>query len=198
MKLAGQEEETETSMEGFFFALVVVLISVYFLLVVLFNSYLQPVLIMSVIPFAVVGAFLTLILHGRPLIFISLLGILGLIGVVVNDTIVMITHLNATCRDEGNKLESIANGAVDRFRPVILTTLTTFAGLLPTSYGFGGDIPSIRPLVLVMAWGLFFATVITLGFIPTLYSFIRVGDGAEKKETGGQSPDSGKFTDNNR
>ncbi len=187
MKLAGQEEETETSMEGFFFALVVVLISVYFLLVVLFNSYLQPALIMSVIPFAVVGAFLTLILHGRPLIFISLMGILGLIGVVVNDTIVMITHLNATCREEGNKLESIANGAVDRFRPVILTTLTTFAGLLPTSYGFGGDIPSIRPLVLVMAWGLLFATFITLGFIPTLYSFIRVGGDAGKKETGGQS-----------
>jgi len=174
MKLAGQEEETATSMKGLYFALAVVLVSIYFLLVVLFNSYLQPVLIMSIIPFAVMGTFLTLMLHNRPLILISLIGMLGLIGIVVNDTIVMISHLNKKCREEGKSNEIIASAALDRFRPVILTTLTTFAGLIPTAYGIGGDLPSIRPMVLTMAWGLVFSTIVTLGYIPLLFSLLKV------------------------
>lgn len=181
MKLGGQEEETDASMGGFYFALVVVLVSIYFLLVVLFNSYLQPALIMSVIPFAVGGSFLTLMMHQRPLILISLIGMLGLIGIVVNDTIVMISHLNKKCRESGKSMEVIASAALDRFRPVILTTLTTFAGLLPTAYGIGGDLPSIRPMVLTMAWGLVFSTLVTLGFIPLLFSFVRIRNKTEKQ-----------------
>lgn len=174
MKFGGQEEEMAKSFEDFRFALIVVLISIYFLLVVLFNSYSQPFLIMSIIPFAIGGVFLTLILHGRPLTFISLIGMLGLIGVAVNDTIVMITHLNHVTERLGYTLEAIATGASERFRPVILTTMTTFAGLLPTSYGLGGDLPDLRPMVLTMAWGILFSTVITLGFIPALYSVFRI------------------------
>ncbi|MFC1669218.1 efflux RND transporter permease subunit [Spirochaetota bacterium] len=174
MKFGGQEEEMQESMEGFYFAFFVVIISIYFILVVLFNSFLQPVLIMSVIPFAVMSVFLTLMLHNLPLTFVSLLGMLGLIGVVVNDTIVMVRHLNEECRAHGTGFEVIANGAVHRFRPVILTTLTTFAGLLPTSYGIGGDIPDIRPMVLTMAWGLVFSTAVTLIFLPMLFSYIKV------------------------
>ena len=173
IKLSGQEEEIAMSMKGFYFAAVVVLISIYFLLVVLFNSYLQPVLIMSIIPFAVAGVFLTLMVHNKPLILISLIGMLGLIGVVVNDTIVMISHLNEKCENSDNGFKIIADGAAGRFRPVILTTLTTFAGLLPTAYGIGGDLPTIRPLVLTMAWGLVFSTIVTLGLIPLLYSFVK-------------------------
>ena len=177
MKMGGQQEEMALSMRGFYFAGLMVIIAIYFILVVLFNSYLQPALIMSIIPFAAMGVCLTLIIHGRPLIFISLVGMLGLIGVVVNDTIVMITHLNSACRKNGNSLESIARGAAERFRPVVLTTLTTFAGLMPTAYGIGGDLPTIRPLVLTMAWGLVFSTIITLGFIPILFSYVRVKKG---------------------
>jgi len=174
MKFGGLEEEMEASMQGFYFAIAIVIISVYFILVVLFNSYLQPVLIMSIIPFAVMGVLLTLILHNLPLTFISLLGMLGLIGVVINDTIVIINHLNEECKKHDATFEIIANGSVDRFRPVILTTLTTFAGLLPTSYGIGGDLPDIRPMVLTMAWGLVFSTIITLVFIPLIFSFFKV------------------------
>ena len=99
---------------------------------------------------------------------------LGLIGIVVNDTIVMIGHLNKKCRAEGKSYTVIARAALERFRPVILTTLTTFAGLLPTAYGIGGDLPSIRPMVLTMAWGLIFCTIVTLGYIPLIFSFVRV------------------------
>ncbi len=175
MKTGGQEEEMALSMKGFYFALAIGVIAIYFILVVLFNSYLQPAIIMSVIPFAASSVFLTLMIHGRPLVFISLVGMLGLIGVVVNDTIVMINQLNRECRENGFSGESIARGAADRFRPIVLTSLTTFAGLIPTAYGIGGDLPLIRPLVLVMAWGLLITTWVTLFFIPVLYSFVRKG-----------------------
>jgi multidrug efflux pump subunit AcrB len=173
MILAGEQEETAQAMQGFGFALIIVLVSIYFILVILFNSYGQPLLIMSIIPFALVGVFATLATHGLPLTFISLIGLLGLIGVVVNGTIVMISNLNGRVASEGLSQEVIADGAADRFRPVIITTLTTFAGLLPTAYGVGGDIPDIRPLVLVMAWGLVFSTLVTLGFIPVIYSVFK-------------------------
>ena len=172
LKFGGQEEEMMISFKGFYFAMLVALLSIYFLLVILFDSYLQPFIIMSIIPFAVVGVLLTLILHNMPLTFIALIGMLGLVGVVVNDTIVMISHINKVCEEEGFHLKNIAKASVERFRPVILTTLTTFAGLLPTSYGIGGDLPEIRPMVLTMAWGLIFTTMITLGFIPIVYSFV--------------------------
>jgi len=174
MKLGGEQEETATGMAGFLFAIIIAIIAIYFILVVVFNSYLQPVLIMSVVPFAVGGVFITLLVHGMSISLIALIGIIGLIGVVVNDTIVMISHLNKKITTQGTSFSVIAEGAKERFRPVILTTLTTFAGLLPTSYGLGGDIPTMRPMVLVMAWGLVFATFITLGFTPLLYSLFKV------------------------
>ena len=172
--LSGYEPGRPGGVDFQHIALAVVLVSIYFLLVVLFNSYLQPLLIMSIIPFAVMGTFLTLMIHNRPLILISLIGMLGLIGIVVNDTIVMISHLNRKCREEGKSNQVIASAALDRFRPVILTTLTTFAGLIPTAYGIGGDLPSIRPMVLTMAWGLVFSTIVTLGYIPLLFSFLKI------------------------
>ncbi|MFW6250020.1 MAG: efflux RND transporter permease subunit [Alkalispirochaetaceae bacterium] len=173
MVLAGEQEETAQAMQGFGFALIIVLVSIYFVLVIVFNSYGQPLLIMSIIPFALVGVFATLATHGLPLTFISLIGLLGLIGVVVNGTIVMISNLNGRVESDGLSREVIADGAADRFRPVIITTLTTFVGLLPTAYGVGGDIPDIRPLVLVMAWGLVFSTLVTLGFIPVIYAVFK-------------------------
>jgi multidrug efflux pump subunit AcrB len=174
MKFGGEQEETMTSMIGFLLAFIIALIAVYFILVVVFDSYFQPVLVMSIVPFAIVGVLLTLFIHGMPISLLALIGIIGLVGVVVNDTIVMISHLNKKIKSGGKKLEVVAEGAKERFRPVILTTLTTFAGLLPTAYGLGGDIPTMRPMVLVMAWGLIFATFITLGFTPLLYSLFKV------------------------
>jgi len=173
IEFGGEEKKTQESMESFYSALVIALIAIYFLLVILFDSYFQPLLIMAAIPFALVGVIITFIVHDLPLGFIAMIGILGLVGVVVNDTIVMVSHLNEVCEEKGLTLQSVVEGATKRFRPVILTTLTTVAGLLPTAYGVGGDIPAIRPMVLVMAWGLLFATMITLSFIPCLYTYQR-------------------------
>lgn len=176
----GQALEMAESMTGFGFAFITVIVSIYFILVVIFNSYRQPLLIMSIIPFAIAGVLLTLLLHNLPVTFVSLIGMLGLIGVVVNDTIIMISHLNSKTVQNKVNITRIAVAAKDRFRPVILTTLTTFFGLLPTSYGIGGDIPDIRPMVLTLAWGLVFSTVVTLGFIPVVYSIFK---GKKQNET---------------
>ena len=170
MELGGEEKKTQESFRSFYIALGLALIAIYFLLVILFDSYIQPVLIMSTIPLALVGVFLTLLLHNLPLGFIAMIGIVGLVGVVVNDTIVMISRLNEVCAEKGKTLAAVVEGAASRFRPVILTTLTTVAGLLPTGYGIGGDLPFIRPMVLSLAWGLVFATLISLVLIPIFYS----------------------------
>lgn len=175
----GEQEETESSTTGVLFAAIFVILSIYFLLVVVFDSYMQPLFVMAIIPFAVAGALTTLCIHRHPLVLISLLGMLGLVGVVVNDTIVMISNLNDHCILNGFSVETAIKAASERFRPVILTTLTTFAGLIPTAYGIGGDIPTISPMVLVMAWGLLFCTVVTLVFIPVLFSLFKI-----KKESG--------------
>jgi len=171
MELGGEEKKTQESMESFYLALAIALVAIYALLVVLFDSYTQPILIMSAIPFAVIGVFITFMIHGLPLGFIALIGILGLIGVVVNASIVMIATLNETReKDGGIDFTRISEAAALRFRPVVLTTITTVAGLLPTAYGIGGDLPFIRPMVLALAWGLVFATLISLVFIPLIYS----------------------------
>ena len=128
---------------------------------------------MSAIPYAVLGVFITFMLHGMPLGFIALIAILGLVGVIVNTSIVMIATLNEKGANEGFSLATIVDGSVMRFRPVILTTITTVAGLLPTAYGIGGDLPFIRPMVLALAWGLVFGTLISLVFIPLIYTLYR-------------------------
>lgn len=170
MELGGEEKKTQESMASFYFALMVALVAIYCLLVVLFDSFTQPILIMSAIPFALIGVFITFMIHGLPLGFIALIGILGLVGVVVNASIVMVNTMNNKCKEMGTSFGTIIDAAAIRFRPVILTTITTVAGLLPTAYGIGGDLPFIRPMVLALAWGLVFATVISLIFIPLIYS----------------------------
>jgi multidrug efflux pump subunit AcrB len=171
VKFGGQEEEAALSMKGFFLAMAVALAAMYVLLVVLFRSYLQPVLTMTVIPFALAAVFLTLLIHGMPLLFVSLVAMIGLLGVVLNDSIVMIDQLNQECAsgDPG----SIAAAATERVRPILLISLTSFVGLVPTSYGIGGNLPVMQPLVLCMGWGVLFCTAVTLFFIPVLYSFVK-------------------------
>ncbi len=186
VKYGRQEEEASLSMKGFFLAMGVALAAMYVLLVMLFRSYLQPVLTMTVIPFALAAVFLTLIVHGMPLLFVSLVAMIGLLGVVLNDSIVMIDQLNREC--PSREPVAIAAAATERVRPILLISLTSFVGLVPTSYGVGGDLPVMRPLVLCMGWGVLFCTAVTLFFIPVLYSFVKggredeapipVGDGA--------------------
>ena len=174
MIFGGQEKQTMESMKNFVMAFCVGMIGIYFILVLLLNSYSQPFLIMIAIPFGFVGVLVAFAIHGLPFSFIGLIGTLGLIGVVVNDSLVMTTYLN-DLRDKYKRVDiaMIVEGAKTRLRPVLLTTITTVLGLLPTAYGFGGSEPFLVPMVLAMSWGLVFATFITLILVPVLYTFSR-------------------------
>lgn len=174
IEYGGEEQETMKSFESFFVAFICGIVGIFFILVILTDSYFQPLLIMVAIPFGIVGVLVAFTLHGIPMSFLGLIGTLGMIGVVVNDSLVMVTHLNSL-RDIHHRMtrEIIVEGAITRLRPVLLTTITTLCGLMPTVYGWGGSEPFVVPMVLAMSYGLLFATIITLFLIPLLYTFVK-------------------------
>ena len=137
----------------------------------LFKSLLQPFVVMSAIPFGVIGVIFAFLLHGQPLSFLSFLGIIGLAGVVVNDSIVLVDCANQL-KLENPEIKTfdllVETGSI-RLRAVILTTVTTVLGLLPTAYGIGGRDPFLVPMALAFGWGLAFATFITLIMVPVFY-----------------------------
>ena len=147
------------------------LVGIYFVLVILFNSYFQPFIILVSIPFGLGGVLIVFYLHGLAISFLGLIGCLGLLGIIVNDGLIMVSHLNEIIKGKKLTLDLIISGAQDRLRAVLLTTITTVSGMIPTIYGFGGSEPFIVPIVLAIAGGLIFATAITLILVPILYSF---------------------------
>lgn len=172
----GEEKATEESLESFFQAFVLAIIAIFCILVALFGSFILPFIVMMAIPFGLCGVVIFFYLHGLPLSFLAIVGSLGLVGIVVNDSLVMISHLNDKQKALGAlSLDDIVTASTDRFRAVLLTTVTTVAGLLPTIYGIGGYEPFIVPIVLAVAGGLVFATTITLILVPVLYSFVMCG-----------------------
>lgn len=147
------------------------LLGIYFLLVILFNSKDQPFIVLSAVPFGIMGVIIVFAIHGEPLSFMGMLGVIGLAGVVVNDSLIMIDHLNITLKEKPNQplLTSVIQGSAERLRAVVITTITTSAGLLPLAYGIGGANPTNAPMALALGWGLLIATPLTLVLIPALY-----------------------------
>ncbi|CAC9627050.1 Acriflavin resistance protein [uncultured Gammaproteobacteria bacterium] len=168
----GGAKETKKSMQSFLKAFVMAVLIIFFLLILLFDSYTQPLLVLSAIPFSVIGVIWAFFLHGEPLSFFALLGTLALVGVIVNDSLVMVTHLNYLKQKLSATtpaLEWIVQGAKDRLRAVILTSLTTLAGIIPLAYGIGGTDFILKPMALSLGYGLLFGTVMTLILLPCLY-----------------------------
>ncbi|NQT29697.1 MAG: efflux RND transporter permease subunit [Candidatus Saganbacteria bacterium] len=179
IEFGGHEQSTNESLADFFNAIIIAIVVIYIILVILFNSFTEPIIVMLAIPFGLIGVILAFALHHQTMSFMGLIGILGLSGVVVNNSLVMLKFLNRkeeeVCeKGEPLKIESIADAAMLRFRPITLTTLTTVAGLLPSLYGFfGGRIDFLFPLLLALSWGLVFSTLITLFLIPSFYKVER-------------------------
>jgi multidrug efflux pump subunit AcrB len=146
---------------------------IFLLLVLLFNSYTQPLLVLSAIPFSVIGVIWAFFLHGETLSFFAILGTLALVGVIVNDSLVLVSHLNylkeKVTDASASAHEFIIKGAKDRLRAVVLTTLTTLAGVIPLAYGIGGTDYILQPMALSLGYGLIFGTVMTLVLLPCLY-----------------------------
>lgn len=169
--MGGEAQETQESMDSLITAFISAAIAIYFILILLFNSALQPFLVMSAIPLGILGVIVTFALHGKPLGFTATMGLIGLSGVVVNDSLVLVDYINKLRKErpEEKTLIVVADAAAARLRAILLTTFTTVAGLLPLAYGIGGSDPFVAPMALGMGFGLLFATPITLALVPSLY-----------------------------
>ncbi len=169
---AGGAQESIESLQDFLRAFVVAIIGIFLLLAILFNSYSQPMLVLAAVPFSLIGVVWAFYFHGEPLSFFALTGSLALMGVIVNDSLVMVSHLNFIKEKSAaleDKIVWIARGSRDRLRAVVLTTLTTMAGVLPLAYGIGGTDVFLQPMVLALGYGLIFGTFLTLILLPCMY-----------------------------
>lgn len=178
----GAQESTNDSISSLFSALKLSLIGIFALLVFLFKSYLRPLIIMTTIPLGLFGFSIAFFLHGRPISFFALIGIIGLGGIIVNSGIVLLSFIE-TMRERGSlELHDIlvkASGM--RLRAVFVTSLTTISGLLPTAYGIGGNDALLVPMTLAMAWGLTSGTILTLVWVPAAYAILEDFDSFVKK-----------------
>mgnify|MGYP003700598167 FL=1 len=153
--------------------LAIALLTIYILLAIPFKSYVQPAIVMLAIPFGVVGALIGHVIMGYNLSIMSIMGVVALGGVVVNDSLVLIEYTNRLRLEEGlSAFESVCRAAVRRFRPILLTTLTTFGGLAPMIFETSRQARFLIPMALSLGFGILFATVITLLIVPALYLMI--------------------------
>ena len=170
-EVGGEAEETQKSMASLARAFILAIIGIYFILILLFNKLTQPLMVMTAIPFGIAGVIFAFALHGESLGFVAIMGIIGLGGVVVNDSLVLVNHINRlhAQHPDASIKKIVSQGSADRLRAVVLTTLTTVGGVLPLAYGFGGTDAYMAPMCLALAYGLLLATPITLVLVPSLY-----------------------------
>jgi multidrug efflux pump subunit AcrB len=161
---ADMRESTKALWGGFALAIGVI----YALLAIAFGSYAQPLIVMVAIPFGIVGAVIGHILLGYDLSLISVMGVIALSGVVVNDSLIMIDFANRK-RSEKSAFDAIHQAGVRRFRPILLTTLTTFGGLTPIILETSKQAYYLIPMAISLGFGIIFATSIILLLVPCLY-----------------------------
>ena len=168
-RLAGEQEEQIESMSGVLRVGLLAILLMFALLAIPLNSYAQPLLIMSVIPFGLIGAIAGHILLGWPLVFFSLLGMAALSGVVVNASLILLDYINRR-RVEGMSLtDAVATAGTVRFRPIVLTAVTTFVGVSPLIFSKSVYTLFFIPMAISLAFGVLFATLVTLFLVPVLY-----------------------------
>jgi len=168
-EMGGEARDQEESSQGLMVGGIGLAILIYILLAIPFKSYLQPIIVMSVIPFGLVGAVIGHWIMGMDLTLLSFMGMLALSGVVVNDSLVLVDYINQK-RKEGVALkDAVYSAGGRRFRPVLLTSLTTFAGLMPLLFEESTQAQFLIPMAISLGFGILFATVITLFIVPLNY-----------------------------
>jgi multidrug efflux pump subunit AcrB len=170
--MEGEAKEQSESFHSLKVGVVFILFVIYCLLAIPFRSYLQPLIVMSVIPLGVIGAIAGHWIMGMDLSIMSLLGLLALMGVVVNDSLVLVDFINKSIAKGGDLMDAILNAGVARFRPVMLTSATTFIGLVPLLFEKSTQAQFLIPMAVSLGFGIIFATLITLILVPANYLFI--------------------------
>jgi len=165
----GEAKEQSENNAGLKSGGILVLIAIYALLAIPFKSYGQPLIVMSVIPFSFVGALIGHIITGYDMSILSVVGMMALLGVVVNDSLVLVDYINKQ-RGKGLEVfEAVLKSGAARFRPVMLTSVTTFAGLTPLLLDNSTQSEFLKQMAISLGFGILFATVITLIIVPINY-----------------------------
>jgi multidrug efflux pump subunit AcrB len=174
MIAGGLQDETNTSLKELRNAGALALFLIFFILALQFNSFTQPFIIMITIPFVTLGVIVGLLVSNNPLTFVTLIGLLTLTGIVVNDSLVLIDFINRYWKEHPKQLYlAIFRACHVRMRPIILTSVTTICGLAPMALGLGGKSPFWAPLATAIMWGLGFATLLILTMVPAYYAILQ-------------------------
>jgi multidrug efflux pump subunit AcrB len=168
-EFGGEQREQQQAGAGLVRGFALSLLLIYCLLAIPLKSYLQPLIIMSVIPFGAVGAILGHLIMGWDIVFFSVLGIVALSGVVVNASLVLVHSINRR-REEGmDFLDAVIDAGTTRFRPIVLTSLTTFLGLVPLMFEPSVPARPLVPMAIALGYGVLFASTVTLFLVPSAY-----------------------------
>jgi multidrug efflux pump subunit AcrB len=181
--VGGQQQQQAESLDALKYGFMLAQIIMFALMAIPFKSYSQPLIIMAAIPFGFVGALGGHLLMGYDLSVLSMMGLVALSGVVVNDSIVLISAINEFREQGMTRVDAVVAGGVRRFRPIMLTSLTTFFGLAPMIFETSVQARFLIPMALSLGFGVLFATFIILLIVPCLYMVLEdvkslVGTGA--------------------
>lgn len=185
--LAGSSFEEQASLVQMGFSFIAALFGIYALMAIPLKSYIQPLIIMSVIPFGIIGAIVGHMIIGIAISSLSLIGIIALAGVVVNDSLIMVDFVNKAVAEGASPAEAAIQSGMRRFRAILLTSLTTFFGLLPIVLETSVQAQMVVPMAVSLAFGIVFSTIITLILVPCLYNI--VGDFRKKVDPVSTLPD---------
>ena len=172
LEYGGEEEERERSFRSITSVMFLGLILIFFVLTAQFNSFKQPMIVLLSIPLSIIGVVSGLLITGLTFSFMAFIGVVALIGIVVNDAIVLVDFVNQRRGKGVDLLTAIFEVGPRRLRPVVLTTVTTIGGILPITLNMGGGGTIWAPLGTAIIFGLLFATVLTLIVVPSMYSLV--------------------------
>jgi len=172
VNLGGEEEELRSSFQSLYFAFMIAVILVYMIMAAQFESLVHPFAIIFTLPLGLIGVAFMLLLFQQTLNVISVIGVVVLTGIVVNDAIIKIDCINQLRKKGMSRIDAIIEGSRLRLRPIIMTTVTTVLGLTPMAIGIGEGAQLQRPLALTIIGGLTFATLLTLIIIPIIYDIL--------------------------
>ncbi|MBS3740735.1 MAG: efflux RND transporter permease subunit [Candidatus Cloacimonetes bacterium] len=172
IEYGGQAEEQRESYNSLYVAFIIAVILIFAILTTQFGSYVQPLIVMLTIPFTAIGVIFGLVITGLPFSFNTLVAVVALAGIVVNDSLILVDFINEERCKGTDRWNSLLNAGAIRLRPILMTTFTTIAGFMPIILSTSEDIRMWKPMAVSIAFGLAFATLLTLLVIPAMYSFV--------------------------
>lgn len=181
IEYGGESEERDQAIKEMMVSMLLAIVLIYFILAIQFNSYKQPCIILIAIPLSFVGVVIGLVMTRTDFGFMSFVGIIALTGIVVNDSIVLVSYINEQVKKGANVMDAAMAAGQRRLRPVLMTTITTIGGLLPLTLNLGGGGDFWKPMGCSIIFGISVATFLTLIIVPVAYTYTEGGRTKQKE-----------------